>query len=421
MLPHLVSGPGGLKGEVWDLRNDVEKAFLCAEAEIDAITSQQIVQVVTQKSDLPDPIAGVITLEANTGYMVMGSVDLGTDVVKAVLSSSITGRSATTDKLITASASPLLTIDFGTGIFETRNITLRNTVGPAFLYDGQGQNAAIPMFAHCAFYSSQPSIVRDVINLLMLECWFANSPHGIAFEDNALIFVCIMSMFGPFTDANAIGIDIRNGCTFKHCNIVSTGILANGTQIGIRQDAGASMVDGRLGLNEFEGTGTYISGFTKATPEWRFHENSNLLNSRVALGAGYSASTPGTNFTNPGQGSFAIVPATLTVGVIERFTQTSPGVFRYDGKERVEVMVNSILQVEAQGPTVEVAFGIAVNGTILSAATITTQAPSGQGGGTANVSRVITIDPTDTVEFQLANNSSGVDVNVLAHQVSMLS
>lgn len=86
--------------------------------------------VVQSKSDLPTPVAGVITL-AIAAYTIKGNIDLGTDVIVQAGGSVIFGDTATLSSITSNSASPTITASAGgfaaCGIDGLAGILINNT------------------------------------------------------------------------------------------------------------------------------------------------------------------------------------------------------------------------------------------------------------------------------------------------------
>ena len=68
------------------------------------------VVVVHSVSDLPAAVGGVITLAANTIYLIVGTISLSSSVISIPNTSGLIGTNPFIDKITSASSSPLLTI-----------------------------------------------------------------------------------------------------------------------------------------------------------------------------------------------------------------------------------------------------------------------------------------------------------------------
>lgn len=85
--------------------------------------------IVTQKSDLPDPIGGVITLSI-AAYEIKGLIDLGTDVLSMPTGAVINGDSTALSSITTNSATALITHDNAGSIIINGGLLLDNLGGP---------------------------------------------------------------------------------------------------------------------------------------------------------------------------------------------------------------------------------------------------------------------------------------------------
>ena len=366
-------------------------------------TTSPVTWRVSSLADLPAPVGGVITLSPSTCYQPVGMVDLGTNVL--VSTGSTFTASSPADGFVTASASPLLTIA-SSGILVMDNITFQNTTGSAVYYDGGG--SGVVLMTRVAMLGATQSVFKDGNHVKLFQCWALACAAGVAIQGTMTNLVMLASMFGPFTDPNAIGLDIQNGASIGHANLLQNGWLVNGAQKAINQNAGATVHQAKLNLNRFAGTGTYTSGFDKTSPDWIFAHNSGVLDSRSIVGSGWS-SVIDVTFTNPGQGVFGTVPGTFVTGISERFTAPAgSGVFTYVGVDPVEVMVSVRVALSASGTSVQGAIGIALNGTVISDTVMASEVVAGSNGGVIlSTGRLLTVSNGNTIQIKIANRTNG--------------
>lgn len=381
--------------------------------------------VITSLDDLPEPVGDVITLEENTCYQVDGYINLeGNRIVAPNSTSPVVGLSAR-DELYTENSGALFTIEVGfTDAYELRRMALTNPAGSALSYTGSG--FGVLLLTSVAMEGANPSVFSGATAVTLAQCSFGGSDQGIEFDGDIISIEIALCAFGPFFDDAAIGVNFASTVNAEFVNLIGNVFLVDGYtdtdgyQVGINQEVGATIGEGKLSINQFRGIGEFTSGFDKGTPSWIFSENSGLLDSKTIVGAAYNVGSPET-FTNPGAGSFDIIPGTLTIGAIERFTETSPGVFRYDGYEDKEVLFSTGVSVEvATGSNVIVALALAVNGAELTATIQTVEASSSASSYLATQT-VITIKNGDTVEAHIANNTNGNDLDIFSHQISVFS
>lgn len=161
--------------------NAFNDRWLTDKRYVDQVLSSSKIQTIRLKSDLPDPVSGVITSPLNTNLYFIESVDLGTDRLVIAAGGSITGirnsaggqtilSGTTSDPLITINAQGTYldvqfqqdgtgdVVDFDPGATPFQNLICRrvNFVGGALRM--QNSAFAIPLF-NCNFDSGASIIV----------------------------------------------------------------------------------------------------------------------------------------------------------------------------------------------------------------------------------------------------------------------
>lgn len=303
---------------------------------------------------LPAPVAQVITLDEGIIWRLNGAIDIGDNQVLVPAGATLRGRSPQQDSIAAAHVNaaykrlgPAAPPAGSLPTCDLRDLQINNTAGPAIAYDGL-DNGILRM-NQVYFDGTAPSTFVDAIHVIMDTCAASNATAGISLDGAIKNFVATNCMFGPLANDGQVGIDILADAVLNRLNVLQCGFLALTNDIGIRQDALATVGDARLTDCRFPGAGTPISGFTKGSTEWWLRGNSGntlVLNSTVNLCAGYASSTP-VAFANPGAGTFGDIPGAVTVRANERIiTTATPGRYQYVGADPVEAQISGAVAMQ---------------------------------------------------------------------------
>lgn len=266
--------------------------------------------VITQLSDFPAAVAGVITLEVNHIYIIAGNIDIGANTIDFAFNSVIEGFGALISSITTSSSNPLLT-----GIVHAKILTLNaphavDVNGDALIL--QGVSLLSVSTVSVTIQDSPEVLINGLISV-------SNVSTVISISGSANGFIQITG--GNIQDFNTTAIDL----TTSLINLLfidgvrisgSLGVAIRGLASSANIGTGA-IVTGCA----FVGGLTPLSGITKEDLKWRFTGNIGIDDS-TTVGAMELVGN-GTNTTlitnTPVQlaGNFVLAPGN------ERFILTS--------------------------------------------------------------------------------------------------
>jgi hypothetical protein len=383
-------------------------------------TTEDVVNVNTL-ADFPDPVAGVITLEAKK-YLVNGEIDLGTNRIVAVSGSSLLGDTLAIDRLV-RTGSPtgaLLTVPAAIGNFEVSSLNLDGAAGgTVFDIQGAGTN----------FFASTLDVEGDIgtVNATVarfFDCSFTEFDDGITFAgSNVAVLISLCSMRQASGGTGTV-IDIT-GTYSSTIKFLSTSFFtqSGGTAIkGLASNGNLGTgATGTVDSCEFGGTGTVRDTLTADDLQWVWR-NSTGVDGSLTVGQ-YSMFSNATATTLTGS-AWTKVLGTTTGNIERRLTHTDNRLTYNslsDKLMRVDVEFNAI----AATNNTPAEFGVSINGADPAEGS-PLELSSVQGRGRAFFS-VITLSsdaPADYVELwcrDSAGTSASITVSDLTVFVSAVA
>lgn len=294
--------------------------------------------LVRSLADLPDPVAGVITLAPSTYYLVQALVDLEGNVLVVQTNTVVEGETSTLHGFLTTAAAALVTSTVGASL---QGLLLLNNVGPLFdlsggqtvLRDLQLSGAAIGTLANTAVF----------IN----TCGANNLGQGFVFS-GVLTFFDIGDLF--FIQGNVapgfIALDFDASVVLNVGEVTNSIFTTSAPQLSVRIDPGATFTTNFTFMHcTFLGTAPFTSpveATLKADPQMRFVANVGIADSVIAAGIGYAVATAaGIAVPIAGAGTFVAIggPYAEDTGNERFITTGTPGELRYIGNESAEMLI----------------------------------------------------------------------------------
>jgi len=326
------------------------------------------VVLVESAADLPDPIAGTISLADNTLYQFSGIVDIGTDRLVMGANTLLSGLSRFTDGITYSGTSPMITA-ITTHSFREIQFTCPNS---AFLsLSGTGVETALYTNSFVVECSSVGTItdwgatvfrsfsVIEATNVTNGRLLFAGTNTSLNM-DNSLWTTFTAGSMLDLGSATFDRVQIEAGNRF----VTSPGVTA--------LNAGASNANltasgrGIVSSTIFNGAGSAIGGgITVFDTRWTFSNNAGLRDTSCEAGysvVGNATATTISTISTPVQVEF---DGNASSYLDHRFTINSDGEVTYDGVEDVSkaVVFTTFSDVSA-GSNKVFNFYIAKNGTI---------------------------------------------------------
>jgi len=232
------------------------------------ITANQTTTVIRTLSDLPTPIANVITLENNVTYQFKGLVNIGTNSIAVGVSNTLMGFDKSDDGIVSSSTSPLLQVTNNT--LSVNNITLVSSASPIFSvsnslsYSVQIRECILSGFSLGTITGSSIFVFNNNIvgNLGDLELTGTFLKIGIA--TNYWI-----------NSTNYTNLVYFNMITADTVKAIDNDFIVNTGKVGIKVSniTITNHGGGYIISNTFVGDGTYIDGIDATTLQWIIENN----------------------------------------------------------------------------------------------------------------------------------------------------
>lgn len=381
---------------------------------------------VSELSDLPAAVAGVITLETDKGYLVIGEVDLGTDIIDVDGAAFVYGFASAHAKLETNNAGSLLTGGAG-GTLRMRDITLENSHASGTLFDFQGSDTEIVLLRNivpvaagggigtfdrlAVFALSLSNIVSQTGGITLTN---TNAPASglpvCVIEDNLVSMAT--GTFIDFGTSRWQSIDIESNSVL---NVASGATLIDGAA----SDANFTTGFGRIKDNGFSGAGTYINGITNTDLRWTFSGNTgnNGTEDTLTIAETYISTPAATTIsvaTTP-----VVIAGTFTEVDARQFTTDANGRMTYVGLSAVELIATAAINAEmASGGTKTCSFYIGINGTVIASSqmqnTLENNAPH-----FTQCQALVSLTTNDYIEVFTANEDD--TINIQANKMTVIA
>lgn len=368
-------------------------------------------KVITEKSDFPTPVNGVITLEDNTQYMISSSIDLGSDRIQTGINNSIVGllnessivasnltvgqhlittNSSLNIQEITLSAGPdgsIFDVDGCPSLIIT-NVLFTNSASMGNINDC----GTFVMFISgwdmdgLVFSGTMQTVVFDTVRVAASEA----GRTGIRFMSGSSVSSRVRISLNSFNVVSgAIGIDVDPSITINNETFVVLG-------------------------NIFEGAGTYVNGISPTSDMSFFKNNVNLTSSQSYAQMTLSSNATITDIIT--QNIFTKISGTTTSPLLSRFTMPSNNRLVYTGtKERLFRIDVSLNTTGGTNDVIGVTYG--VNGTSYTGYVTSAYLDANGASYATYSSNLLTLTSGDYVEIFIRNQTSTTDVTVVSMNV----
>ncbi len=366
--------------------------------------------IIAVESDFPAPSAGVITLVADTQYLLVQDITTSNRFVMQELTTvtgteslNITFAYTGTGDMFTgvnvANRISHLTIDCPNGrilnwstnvsrLFRMNDITIKSCDKIAIMNSVGG-------VAICRFTNVSPAeVTTDGIeltgdwNTFLHEVSAATINGGAYFNLGTATF-----------DAFIVDLPLVN--------------LAGGTNLISGASGSANINTGGIGLVTralTSGAGVPLSGVSVDDALWHFQNNDDIADTR-ADGL-LSMQSNAVNTVISVQGTPVLVAGTWVIESTSQMTGTTAGKLTYNGGKEARLPITASVTIEpVSGGTITVSACIAINGSVIVNSKREASASPG-GAASITVPWQENFSTTDTVEIFVANESSTVDLLV---------
>lgn len=380
--------------------------------DVSEIVSNSIPNVVfvSQKSDFPTPIAGVITLVAGTTYIVTTTVDLTGDRLVCGGVVNIFGTSSETSYLTSTGLGvgvPLITSIYTVVL---RYITFHD-VDTCYSIDGNTNLVALDWIG--VNWANVPNVgeINTCDNFILETCAFLGA-NGMTFTGTVGTIGVTNSLFRGI-DSTAIPIiEVQASCTItRRFRILFSSIISLTSNIGIAFSTSATVpIEGYiLQTVNFSGGATYQTGVTAQDNKALFEGCRGIENSGSVAQYYMQANATDTVISN--QNVFVKGAGVTTAGTLnQRFTLTdnrATYVGALTGIFKVTISVSA-----TSGNNQLLRFRIAKNGTT-SAQSEVEETTSGVGRSQTLICQdLVSLTTNDYIELWVANGSTSQNITV---------
>lgn len=363
--------------------------------------------IVNAMSDFPTPSAGVITLAADTFYIV------GNDLATAdrfalsanVGLSSLQTNGPTLDYTGTGAMFTGSSVDFTVtnARLKANSGTLLDLTGGFMRLD----NSTIEG-------TTKDGKLTDIVGLVINRCTFLDSDDGFEYLGTAPSAVLSLSKIRYVTTSATNEFIDLGTIVFSSLEIMDIVFDTPAGAIAIKgAAASANIASGKLALVtscEFDPDMTVLSGVSTTDFRWEFQANSGLIDSFKAADTFITSTQTVTIVT---QSVFVVINGgSWTSDVANRFTTSSSGLLTYISEIDATFLVSGVATIEKTvGGTDVLEMRVCKNGTALPKSSSFTETTT---PATVSSQALVALTAGDTLELAVANNSStgNVDVNV---------
>jgi hypothetical protein len=362
---------------------------------------------VYTKSDFPQSVGGIITLEANHTYFICGVIDLLGDRLVCGQNTTILGGSSENCRLkSTGLANALITSNYSLPI---RNITIEAIY--AILLDATGNpNQALDWFGVNFTDCIRIGEVINYSNFIATDCAVLNSANW-TFDGTIGTVGFTQTIFdgrpGDVTIDFPSSLVITRRIRFNSCPFV---VLAGET--GINLDVAATIpVEGyRCHFGDFSGGGTYLAGVLSTDNKALFSETKGVPNSAAI--ANYYMVNNATLTDVVTQGVAVKIAGTTTQGSLaQKFTFTNNRA-TYVGAITRDFKVQAVVTVIAATANKQIGLYIRKTTNLVTESEqyVTTNANSRAEAIT--IQAFVNLATNDYIEIWVENDTDNTDVTV---------
>jgi hypothetical protein len=234
---------------------------------------------INQKSDLPTPSGGVITLADSITYFFTAIVDLTGDRIVCGQNTVILGASSENCYIKSTGLSSSTALITSVYSLPIRNISF--THGTVFNLDGDGVTTALDWFGINFVNCATVGTIKDYSNFVMTDSAFLNS-SGMTFDGSIGTVAFGNCLFDTSSGGTAITLASTLTVSRRFRIIYSSFVTLSG-ETSLNVSSSASISDERYILDtvNFSGGGTYISGVDQTSNKSLFTNCVGITNTAV--------------------------------------------------------------------------------------------------------------------------------------------
>jgi len=369
--------------------------------------------LINQLSDFPDALSSVITLLADTNYLLANDIDLGTNRLVMNDNTSLLGTGLLTITLSYSGTGDCISwVNANIGI---SNLRLYAPSGRVWNGSNAGEIVRLQNLSitECDKIGQFTSTSGTAIRLTFVACTLANT-DGIAFSgsfgafghNTGLMTVNSGSMYGLGTATFAFFASETIVAVIGAGAVGLSGMASSGNIL----TGGA----GRVLSGVITGAGAPVSGISIDDTGWLFFHNNNFPDTRTdALLSMQGNATATTISASSTDGSNAVLVAgTWVVEMSSRMTGTTVGRVTFDLYEGGKIPMTASVSVEpSSGSNIALSAYIALNGSIVAGSKRSASASSGS-PASITLPWQFDFNLSDYVEIFVENNDGSANILV---------
>ena len=313
-------------------------------------------------ADLPTPTGSSITLDAAKMYVFSGIVNISPYYLN-LNGAGLRGTDPGKDGVMSSVAGGVLR-STGVSVFM-ENLAVVPISGATKAYDFADATGTkfCNLFSGCSVVEiGIPTLgVGQVsgFNAITVMKNYWSCADGVKVTGNVGKFASVLNFITNIS--NGQGIEFLAGLTINDIDLSNNYFVYTG-QTGIKLNAGATILFGRMTTNMFRGVGTYLNGFNSYTPGWQMVSNTDIPNSRafsfVYMNNNVSAtSLPATN-------TYYKIAGSTTVINQQKFSAAN-NKLTFTGRESITGKVTVIIGARAPAVNSDLSIAIAKNGVVI--------------------------------------------------------
>lgn len=365
--------------------------------------SKQLEVLVQAASDFPAPVSNVITLSADTVYVLDGDINVGASRFVMSANSQIVG--------------------LGSGVSTLTTTTTGNvfTASSNFNLQGFGLTASSATVFSCtggAFESAylKEFTINSCSSVGSFSAWYSlfwdkgavvSTTTGLTFSGACGILILdLVEFIAGYTTAVDLNSSTFNTCTFNRCGF---GNASATNHIIIAANSGNinSGKEGRIISCNFDaGATNIVTNSDVGDTRWEYLFNLNLPNStKNAQGYMHTTTTTTIGAGDGDSGNPKLVNGGTNWVTThnDQFTVTNGGRFTYDGVTTAEFLIMCAVSGTTASGTQTINHYIAKNGTTVTASKTQREYTSTAVGSPAPCTAIVTLANGDYVELFLEN------------------
>ncbi len=257
--------------------NAFQEVYTIQDIVGDSISNGEIV-FVSSPADLPDPVAGVITLADNATYFFTTVVDLLGDRLVCGENTTILGGSSENCRIKSTGlvGTALITSNYS---LPKRNITIEADV--ALNLEGDGVTTALDWFGVNFTDCATIGTIKDYSNFIMTDCAFLNS-GGLTF-DGTIGTIGFSQCLFDCNATNTVFILPATLTVTRRFRIIYSSFVVGSGETGINVNVSATIPTESYILDtvNFAGGGTYLSGVLWTSNDSLFNACVGITNTAV--------------------------------------------------------------------------------------------------------------------------------------------